>query len=106
MYKGIPGKAGKDPWEQTAKTAREAAALAKKISQVLNAKHVEPLKDLEPLKSYLGELDELPRRLATFAGLLGGFVRLFVGKPGHEGKVAHNRSLILASEFVRCRTGK
>ena len=105
-YKGIPGKMGKDPWEQTAKTAREAATLAKKISQVLNAQHIEPLKDLEPLKSYLGELEELPRRLGAFAGLLGGFVRLFVGKPGHEEKVVHNRSLIMASEFVRGRTGK
>ena len=80
--------------------------LAKKISQVLNAQHIEPLKDLEPLKSRLGELEDLPRRLGAFAGLLGGFVRLFVGKPGHEEKVMHNRSLILASEYVRCRTGK
>jgi hypothetical protein len=105
-YKGIPGKMGKDPWEQTTKTAREAATLAKKISQVLNARHIEPLKDLEPLKSHLGELEDLPRRLGVFAGLLGGFVRHFVGKPGHAEKVMHNLSLIMASEFVRCRTGK
>jgi len=105
-YKGIPGTGGSDAWEQAARTATEAATLAKKISEVLSAKHMQPVWDLPPLKSYFGEFEELPGRLRVFSVVLGGYLRHLVGKPGHQDKVMHNHFLIMASEFVRCRTGK
>ena len=105
-YKGVPEEAGTDVWEQAAKTATEAATLTKKISEVLNGKHTQPMWDLKPLESYFREFEELPGRLHVFSVVLGGYLRHFVGKPGHQDKVMHNRSLIMASEFVRCRTGK
>jgi hypothetical protein len=106
MYKTKLPRTIADPWEQTAKTATEAATLAKRISQVLKAKHLEPLKDFEPLKSYFGAFEELPRRLRAFAVVVGGLLRHLSGKPGHQQKVLHNQSLVMASQFVRCRTGK
>jgi hypothetical protein len=106
MYKTKLPKTSMDPWEQTTKTATDAATLAKKISEVLKATHLEPLKDLEPLKSRLGAFEELPGRLRTFAVVVGGLLRHLSGKPGHQQKVLHNQSLVMASQFVRCRTGK
>lgn len=106
MYKTKLPKTRADPWEQTAKTATEAATLAKKISDVLKAKHIEPLKDLEPLRARFGAFEELPGRLRAFAVVVGGMLRHLSGKPGHQQKVLRNQSLVMASQFVRCRTGK
>src|SRR5208283_3047648 len=43
--------------------------------------------------------------LHAFASRLGGVLGLF-GKAGHKERVMNNQILIMASEFVRLRTGK
>ena len=83
--------------EKTAKTAPDAAALAKRIqSQVFTGELA------ERLKPFIGGFQDLPFRLAAFSGRLGNVMNS-LGKPGHKDRMFRNRVLVEASEFVKSR---
>jgi hypothetical protein len=85
--------------EEAAKTATDAAALSKRMqSQVFTGGLA------APLKPFIGGFQDLPFRLAAFAGRLGNVMNS-LGKPGHKDRMFRNRVLVEASEFVRSRTG-
>jgi len=90
-----------DTLEEAAGIAAEAGSLAGKIeSRFLSG----PLAEM--LGLYIGSSRDLPARLATFSKSMGAIIDNLVGKRGHKGKTSRNRFLIMASEFVRLKTGK
>jgi hypothetical protein len=85
--------------EQTTKMAADAAALGRRIqTEVFQGEFAESIGPL------LVGFKDLPLRLHAFASRLGGLFGVF-GKPGHKGRMLNNQPLIMASEFVRLRTG-
>lgn len=86
--------------ERTTQTAADADALATRIqAQVFQSEFA---KSVSP---FVIGFQDVPLRLHAFASRLGEVLGSF-GKPGHKGRVLNNRFLIMASEFVRLRTGK
>jgi hypothetical protein len=85
--------------EEAAKTATEAAALAKRMQR-----HVFTGNFGERLKPFLHGLEDLPLRLLAFSGRVGSIMDV-VGKPGHKEHTLQNRVLVQASELVKLRTG-
>jgi hypothetical protein len=87
-----------DPFKRAAALAREAGRLGARLeTEVFHG----PYSDLMPFTS---GFSDLPERLAEFSKIVGEVMAPF-GGPGHEGKVFDVFSLILATEFVRLRTG-
>lgn len=85
--------------EQATQTATDAAALAERIQvEVFQGELT------EPLRPFLSGFQDLPLRLHAFASRLGSVVGSF-GKAGHKERMLNNQNLIMASEFVRLRTG-
>ena len=87
--------------EEIAQIADEAGALGSSIKAKMFAG---PL--AESLAPFLGDFQYLPAVLALFSKRIGDLVENAVGKRGHKGRVYKNQFLIMASEFVRQKTGK
>lgn len=88
-----------EPFERVARTTRDAAKFAAKLeADVFQG----PLaKELQP---YFSGFEDLPKVLRAFANRVGEILDL-LGKPGRQGELQINRRLVIASEFVRLRTG-
>jgi hypothetical protein len=87
-----------DPFKRVAELAREAGRLGARLeSEVFHG----PYSDLMPFTS---GFSNLPERLTEFSKIVSEVMAPF-GGPGHEGKVFDVFPLILATEFVRLRTG-
>jgi len=86
--------------EGAARVATDAAALAKRMRSELFEGSTAQM--LAPLSA---SFHDLPTRLEEFSKI-GTIVHSLIGKPGHTGVIARNQLLIMASEFVRLRTGK
>lgn len=92
------GQSDEDPFKRVAALAREAGRLGARLeSEVFQGLY----SDLMPFTS---GFSDLPVRLAEFSIIVGETMALF-GGPGHEGKAFDVFPLILATEFVRLRTG-
>jgi hypothetical protein len=93
-------RADDDYLEKAAKVMAEAAKLAAKLeAEVFEG----------PASDFLGLIStryrDIPKRLADFS-MLGKFLLDGFGKRGHKAKTLANHSLVMASEFVRLRTGQ
>ena len=87
-------------YEKAASIASEAEALGRSIRSVVFEGDLAQV--LEP---FVGSFQDLPARLDSFSLRLRTLVDNTVGKRGHKGKVQKNTFLIMASEFVRLKTG-
>ena len=86
--------------ERVAKLATEAAAFGAKLeSEVFQG----PFADYLP--PYTSKYRELPKQLAEFSQDYGFYMRRF-GKSGHKAKIHADYWLVMASEFVRLKTGQ
>ena len=93
-------RSGDDPLERVAKLAREAAKFGAKLeSEVFQG----PYSDV--ILPFTSSFSDLPERLAEFSKLVGVMLDQF-GKPGHKDGNLTKQLLILASEFVRLKTGQ
>lgn len=87
--------------DEAAGVAADAGALATRMrSKVFQG----PLAEM--VAPFLSSLKDLPQRLLYFSRQLGTLLDQTCGKRGHKGKTGKNVLLIMASEFVRLKTGK
>lgn len=94
----VGGQSDEDPFKLVAALAREAGRLGARLeSGVFQGLY----SDLMPFTS---GFNDLPERLAEFSKIVGEAMAPF-GGPGFEGKAFDVFPLILATEFVRLRTG-
>jgi hypothetical protein len=104
VYEATTQEGGSDPYfeqmERVAKVAAEAAAFGARLeSEVFQG----PFADYLP--PYTSKFRELPKQLAEFSMMYGFFMRRF-GKSGHKAKIHADYWLVMASEFVRLKTGQ
>jgi len=86
--------------EEEAKLVADAAKLASKLeSEVFHG----PNSDV--LLPYISSFSGLPGQLAEFSKVVGGMLDL-LGKRGHKEGNIYGFLLIVASEFVRLKTGQ
>jgi hypothetical protein len=86
--------------EKEAKLVADAAKLGSKLeSEVFQG----PNSDV--LFPYISSFSDLPRQLTEFSKVVGGMLDLF-GKRGHKEGNLYGFFLIVASEFVRLKTGQ
>ncbi|MGD0831030.1 MAG: hypothetical protein ABR907_08820 [Terracidiphilus sp.] len=86
--------------EKEAKLVYDAAKLGSKLeSEVFHG----PNSDV--LLPYISSFSDLPRQLTEFSKVVGGMLDLF-GKRGHKEGNLYGFFLIVASEFVRLKTGQ
>lgn len=86
--------------EKEAKLVADAAKLGSKLeSEVFHG----PNSDV--LLPYISSFSDLPRQLTEFSKVVGGMLDLF-GKRGHKEGNLYGFFLIVASEFVRLKTGQ
>ena len=86
--------------EKEAKLVADAAKLGSKLeSEVFHG----PNSDV--LLPYIYSFSDLPRQLTEFSKVVGGMLDLF-GKRGHKEGNLYGFFLIVASEFVRLKTGQ
>jgi hypothetical protein len=88
-----------DDWERAAQVMAEARALAVKLRTVVFQDSSSGVSGLIPK-----EYRNLPDQLDMFS-MIGELVCDSVGKRGHKARIFANHYLVLASEFVRRRTG-
>jgi hypothetical protein len=87
------------PEERAARRARDAAQLADRLeADVFNGALAE---EIQPIFS---GFEALPEALRAFANRVGGVLEM-AGKPGRMGELSINQLLVMASEFVRLKTG-
>ena len=86
--------------EKEAKLVADAAKLGSKLeSEVFHGP------DSDVLLPYISSFSDLPRQLTEFSKVVGGMLDLF-GKRGHKEGNLYGFFLIVASEFVRLKTGQ
>jgi hypothetical protein len=86
--------------EKEAKLVADAAKLGSKLeSEVFHG----PNSDV--LLPFISSFSDLPGQLAEFSKVVGGMLELF-GKRGHHEGNLYGFFLIVASEFVRLKTGQ
>ena len=94
------GKTDDHPLESVSKLMADAAKLAAKLeSEVFRG----PFSDA--LRPFSTGFEDLPTRLVGLSKRLGGMLDTF-GKRGHKREVFASEWLVVASEFVRLRTGR
>ncbi len=94
------GRSEEDPLESVAKLINAAAKLGAALdSDVFHG----PISDV--LHPYTSSFSDLPGRLADFSKELSGKLDL-IGKSGHKEGNLYGFFLIVASEFVRVKTGQ
>jgi len=86
--------------EKEAKLVADAAKLGSKLeSEVFHGANS------DVLLPYIYSFSDLPRQLTEFSKVVGGMLDLF-GKRGHKEGNLYGFFLIVASEFVRLKTGQ
>ena len=89
-----------DPLDKVAAVVVEAGVFGAKLeSEVFRGLFS------EELRSFIVGFEDLPQRLIDFSNQLGTVLELF-GKRGHKGEYFATQWLIMASEFVRLKTGR
>lgn len=104
MYESAKQDGSGDPdfkqMERIAKVAAEAARLSAKIQlEIFEG----PFADY--MHPYTSKYRELPKLLAEFSMEYGFYMRRY-GKSGHKAKIHAHHWLVMASEFVRLKTGE
>lgn len=89
-----------DQIDKLEKTVADASSLAKKLQQQIFDGDLASL-----LRPFVKDFQDLPSRLGALALRLRSVLDITAGKPGQTRKVMRNRCLLVASEFVRLKTG-
>ena len=94
------GKTADDTVEKVSKVVADAATYAAKLElELFRGPHS------DVLRPFSAEYEDLPMRLNQFSERLGDMLDTF-GKRGHKQKSFATQFLVMASEFVRLRTGQ
>jgi hypothetical protein len=86
-------------WDRLAQVAADAAKLASRIEEILQADHG------EVLNRRLKNSRDLPTHLSSFADQAGGLVKTLGETDLKRRRALQDRFLIYASEFVKLKTG-